>query len=120
MKLSELTAEAIFAGIEKSAGELAIMNHQMGYNHIAIKLDGVNVVDFWLAETTYDYFRAEGWHRIAKVGTGSCDCNCDACSDGEDPEEWAGDEAYCMEEYIEEMISQTQRELEDYVANCEA
>lgn len=31
--------------------------------------------------------------KIYQTGTGSCGCNCDACSNGDDPTEWAGNDA---------------------------
>jgi hypothetical protein len=30
---------------------------------------------------------------IYRTGTGSCACNCDACMSGDNPAEWAGDDA---------------------------
>lgn len=41
--------------------------------------------------------------QIYQTGTGSCDCNCDACVNGDDPAEWAGDDA---NELLDQLISQ--------------
>ena len=106
MKSSELTTEAIYEGIGKTSGELAIMTHQLGYYHLAIKIEGDDVVDYNLFELTDDYFRAENWHRIDLIGTGSIACNCDACSNGENPEDWADDEAYNYDDFLSEKIEQ--------------
>lgn len=111
MKIAELTTEAIYEGINKTSSELAIMNHETGYNNIAVKIEGGEIVDFWCCETTDGYFRAENWSQIAKFGTGSCACNCDACTEGEDPKEWAGDEAGNIDEYLAEMIEQFVRDF---------
>ena len=39
---------------------------------------------------------------IYQTGTGSCGCNCDACMAGDDPAEWAGDDA---NELLDELIA---------------
>ena len=39
---------------------------------------------------------------IYQTGTGSCRCNCDACMAGEDPAEWAGDDA---NELLDQLIA---------------
>jgi hypothetical protein len=39
---------------------------------------------------------------IYETGTGSCDCNCDACRAGDDPAAWAGDDA---NELLDELIA---------------
>lgn len=39
---------------------------------------------------------------IYRTGTGSCGCNCDACVAGDDPVEWAGDDA---NELLNELIA---------------
>ena len=39
---------------------------------------------------------------IYRTGTGSCACNCDACETGDDPAEWAGDNA---NELLDELIA---------------
>lgn len=117
MKILELTTEVILDGIEKTSGDLAIMQHQPGYYHIAVEVDGDEVVDYWLCESTSDYFRAENWHRICYVGTGSCACNCDACCDGDDPEDWAGEDGCYFEAYLEQCIEDFKSDLRDYLAN---
>ena len=89
MNIQDLTVEAIVDGVEKTLGELAVMNHQLGHYHIAIKVEGGQVVDYWLCETVDGYFRADGWVEVARIGTGNIDCNCDACAAAEDPEDCA-------------------------------
>jgi hypothetical protein len=39
---------------------------------------------------------------IYQAGTGSCACNCDACMAGDDPAEWAGDDAADL---VDELIT---------------
>ena len=112
MRIEELTTEAIYEGINKTSAELAIMSHKRGYYHIAAKIEDGEVVDFWFHETTDGYFRAKNWYQIAILGTGSCACDCDACSNGEDPDDWADDEADYIDEYLEEMICQFTRDLQ--------
>ena len=104
MKISELTVGDLLNGIEKYASDLAVMAHQSGNHHLCVKIEDNEVVDYWLYESIDNYFRAEGWEQIAVFGTGSCQCNCDACSDGEDPTDWAGDEASNIEEYLGNML----------------
>jgi hypothetical protein len=108
MKYNELTAETLLEGCGVTASQMAISNHQQGYESLCVKVDeeSGDVIDYWHVVSNEEYFRAEGWHRVAKVGCGSCPCNCEACSDGADPSTWAGyEEEWGMLDVIEERIS---------------
>ena len=105
MKLSELTVGDLLNGVEKTSSELAVMAHQRGSYHLCVKMEGDEVAYYWLYKATLDGIRAEGWEQIAVFGTGSCKCNCDACSNGKDPADWAEDEAGNIEEYLGNMLA---------------
>jgi len=55
---------------------------------------------------------------IYQTGTGSCACNCDACMAGDDPTEWAGDDAgELRDELIAEVDAIAVGYFEDEVAD---
>jgi hypothetical protein len=42
--------------------------------------------------------------KIYRTGTSSCACNCDACVAGDDPSEWAGDDANELLDHLIEQV----------------
>ncbi len=78
------------AGVTRA--EMAIDGHATGYYSLLIHIVDNVVADACVCGSgDRYYYGSNGWHRLMIVGTGSCDCNCDACVDGEDPAEWAGE-----------------------------
>jgi len=73
--------------------KLSVANHEQGHIHVVIEIDDDNqtVLSAWTAETFDGYYRNtnDNIRSIIVVGTGSTLCNCDACTEGDEPAEWA-------------------------------
>jgi len=92
---------------ETSGGALSIASHERGYTHVIAEINQYGaVLDAWTTETTDGYYRSSNpnYHSLIRVGTGSVPCNCDACSRGDDPAEWA-DEGEFWPDY-EQQVSE--------------
>jgi hypothetical protein len=90
-----------------SYSELAIKQHETNYTKLIVQIEDGHVVDAYLDETIDRYdCRGDGWTCIYTVGTGSTPCNCDACMDGDEPADWAGDETDGIEDEIERGLTE--------------
>jgi len=81
------------AGTKKS--KLSIDSHKLGYTHVCVVIEDDKVVDAFTIYTFDGYYcnLDNNIQSVIKVGN-SVPCNCDACSNGEDPEAWAGDSEF--------------------------
>lgn len=97
-----------------SVAELSIAQHQQRYTHLIVELDNDNnIIDAWITYTADGYYcnADNNIHSVYSAGN-SVPCNCDACVNGDNPEDWAGDTEHC--DGIEDVILEKITELLDY------
>lgn len=78
----------------KISGQVAaasIKQHELGIETLYVTADGEAFWDCQPSVSTWLHRDDGTLTSIYQTGTGSCGCNCDACRNGEDPAEWAGD-----------------------------
>lgn len=105
------TTDEILTMAETTLAKLAIAAHESNYTKLVVHVDEDtgDIDDAFVTEDVNQYdSRNNGWTMIYCTGTGSCPCNCDACADGDDPAEWAGDDGL---EYVDEAIQRGIDEL---------
>ena len=109
----QLDAAQVLELAQTSLKELAISSHCNNYLKLIVHLDDDGIIDeAYTTEDINEYdSRGNGYTMLYKVGTGSTPCNCDACQNGDDPADWAGDDsdALC---YIEDAIDERIAELD--------
>lgn len=102
MTIRETVADAINQG---HAAEAAIRQHERGHQSLLVYPDGTIT---WAA-----YVSDNEWRVLPDTSTpvaalininNSIPCNCDACTNGDDPREWAADEAGEMETHLAEQL----------------
>lgn len=105
--MTQLTVDQVLELAGVTYSEIAVAQHQEGYIHIIVQTDGDGIVtDASTTETEDGYYRNDEWTSIYRYGTGSVPCNCDACSAGDDPAEWAGDDVDGIEDEIQRGIDE--------------
>ena len=109
----QLDASQVLDLAQTSLNELAIASHGPNYLKLIVHLDDEGIIDeAYTTEDINEYdSRGNGYTMLYMVGTGSTPCNCDACQNGDDPADWAGDDsdALC---YIEDAIDERIAELD--------
>ena len=110
------TATEIIEMAGTSLRELAVAGHEQGYTHLIVHTGGDGKIDNAATiETSDGYYRSAGgdWESVYKAGCGSCPCNCEACQNGDDPADWAGDGDAC--DFIQDEIERGLDELSDSI-----
>ena len=114
--MTTATATEIIEMAGTSLRELAVAGHEQGYTHLIVHTDDTGAIDDAIVTETADgYYRsADGeWESVYKAGCGSCPCNCEACQNGDDPADWAGDGDAC--DFIRDEIERGLDELSDSI-----
>jgi len=104
-------AEQVLELAKTSLNELAIAAHCNNYIKLIVHVDDDGVIDdAFLSEDTDRYdSRRNGYQMLFCAGTGSTPCNCDACQNGDDPADWAGDDSDTLchiEDELDERIAE--------------
>ena len=110
---NDLNALLSMAGI--TTAEVAIASHEKGYESldVAINEDGDIYLAYWGANSGpgTSYPTDSDMAVMYRVGTGDINCNCDACSAGESPEGWAGDESEWVLDAIGDAWADMKRDI---------
>ena len=114
MSKQQLDAAQVLTLAQTSLNKLAIASHGNNYLKLIVHLDDDGIIDeAFVSEDTNEYdSRGNGYTMLYRSGTGSTPCNCEACQNGDDPADWAGDDrdTLCyIEDAIEERIAELDR-----------
>lgn len=94
--------------IAEIVGSVAIASHEPGYEVVKVYPDGEVVKHVRIDRNDSEQTPDGKWiMELVTVGTGSCACNCDACSNGDDPAAWADEDGagYLESEMIRKLDS---------------
>jgi hypothetical protein len=86
MTIRELVSEKV----SKQVAAASIKQHESNIETLYVNSDGDVFWDEQVSADTWLQSEDGSLTSIYQAGTGSCPCNCDACSDGYDPADWAG------------------------------
>ena len=91
--------EQIYDLVSDQSAQACINQHTRNIHTLYAMPDGRV---YWGEEVSTNSWDVLAGTVIYQTGTGSCGCNCDACMAGDNPAEWAGDDA---NELLDELIA---------------
>lgn len=106
MTMTEGLRTKIEAATAKLLPKMAINGHRRNRWTLEVMPDGAVTICERLTDNEWSVIGGDAARPVEvllRVGTGSCNCNCDACSAGDDPSEWAGDDTEKLIVYEDEI-----------------
>jgi hypothetical protein len=98
--------EQVSEKLAEESAAAAIKQHERMIETLYVDSDG-DV--FWDAQPDSNTWLQRDDGSLAslyRTGTGSCTCNCDACAAGENPADWAGDDASAFADELQAKLDQ--------------
>ena len=106
-------ASKVMEMAETTAGDLTIAAHERNYTKLVAHVEDGQIDEAYVTEDINEYdCRDNGWVLLLCVGTGSVPCNCDACSAGDNPSDWADGDTDAMDDIVDRI----QRKIDEVVS----
>lgn len=87
----ETIREQVEAKVSEQVAAASIKQHQRNIETLYVTATGEVFWDEQVSVNSWLHRDDGTLTSIYRTGTGSCGCNCDACVNGDDPAEWAGE-----------------------------